>query len=110
MHFFQKLTALPFVYFSVVGRTKGQQAMTRTAFGYTTDYSNYNIVNVERMYSRLTEVHQRNESYLICSSPDNRNILFRAFALKTKRKFSHIVPGCALFFLLDIPRIIPTTK
>ena len=34
LYFFQKLPTLPFVYFSDVRRSKGQQAMTKTAFGY----------------------------------------------------------------------------
>ena len=34
VHFFQKISTLPFVYFSDVRRRKGQQAMTKTVFGY----------------------------------------------------------------------------
>ena len=48
VHFFQKLPTLPFDYFSDMRRSKGQQAITQTAFGYPLKISQiHDFVKVE---------------------------------------------------------------
>ena len=59
VQFFQKLPTLPFVYFSDVRRSKGQQAMTKTVFGYP-------LVGLNRKYIFIPKPGK--ESYKVAKS------------------------------------------
>ena len=67
VHFFSKLPTLPFVYFSDVRRSKGQQAMTKTVFGYPMSLTFINLfrLKIKSMAGNDLEILETRDGFTI---------------------------------------------